>query len=324
VAAIIAPGELVYGMQLPIQSQSTRYAEPWEAGCGVDELVAVAETCDRARFFYVGVCDHVAVPRPHDEAMGTEWWDTMATLGHLAAVTSRVRLMSHVAVLPYRHPLVTAKAWLTLDALSKGRAVLGVGAGHVEEEFDLLGVDFASRGPLLDEAIDVVRAAFDDEYPDHAGPTWPVRDAGLRPRPVQPGGPPIWVGGSSKPAMRRAAERGDGWLPQGPPEMGMKAAVEFIRTHRQRTRGDEPIDLGINTGPIYLGDPSFDVGRWCTTGSAERVAERLRTMALTGVNQLQVSFRSRSVDELCDQIEAFGRDVAPLLNDRPDNDHPDR
>jgi probable F420-dependent oxidoreductase len=315
VAAIIPPGQLVYGMQLPIQSQSTRYAERWEAGCGVDELVAVARACDGAGFFYVGVCDHVAIPRPHDENMGTEWWDTMSTLGHLAAVTTTTGLMSHVYVLPYRHPLATAKAWSTLDALSKGRAILGVGAGHVEDEFELLGADFAARGRQLDEAIDVVRAAFADEYPEHAGPTWPVKDAGLRPRPVREGGPPIWVGGSSRPAVRRAAERGDGWLPQGPPKMGMKAAVEFIREHRAQVLGDDvSIDLGINTGPVYIGEPTFDVGKWCTSGSPDQIAERLRMMALTGVNQLQLSFRSRSTEELCDQIEAFGRDVAPLLD----------
>jgi probable F420-dependent oxidoreductase len=301
--AIIPEGRLVYGMQLPIQSQSTRYAQPWEATAGIDELVAVAKACDRAGFFYVGVCDHVAIPRPHDEAMSTTWWDTMTTLGYLAAVTEHTHLLSHVYVLPYRHPLVAAKAWATLDAASKGRAILGVGAGHVEAEFDLLGVDFAARGRLLDEGIDVVRAAFAEEYPVAGGPTWPVRDAGLRPRPARLGGPPIWVGGSSKPAMRRAAERGDGWLPQGPPEMGMKRGIAFIREHRARTLGDVGIDIGTITGPIDV------------SGDPEEVAAGLRRFGAVGVDQLQVSFRARSVDDLCDQIETFGRDVGPLLND---------
>lgn len=89
--------------------------------------------------------------------MSTSWWDTIATLSYLATVTERVRLLSHVYVLPYRHPLVVAKAWATLDALSGGRAILGVGAGHVEGEFDVLGVPFADRGRLLDEGIDAVR-----------------------------------------------------------------------------------------------------------------------------------------------------------------------
>lgn len=298
-AAIIPPGQLVYGIQLPVQSQSTRYAQPWETTCGIDELAAIARACDAAGFFYVAVCDHVAIPRPHDEVMSTTWWDTLTTLGYLAAITERTRLLSHVYVLPYRHPLVTAKGFLTLDAVSKGRAILGVGAGHVREEFQLLGVDFERRGQLLDEAIDVVRAAFEHEYPEHDGESWPVRDAGLRPRPVQPGGPPIWVGGSSRAALRRAADRGDGWLPQGPPEMGMRAAVQFIRDRR----GDVPIDIGVNTGPIDMTQP------------ADQIATGLRRFASIGVNQLQVMFRASSVGEYCDLIEAFGRDVAPLLND---------
>jgi probable F420-dependent oxidoreductase len=302
-AAIIPEGRLVYGMQLPIQSQSTRYVQPWEADAGIDELVAVAEACDRAGFFYVGVCDHVAIPRPHDEAMSTTWWDTTTTLGYLAAVTEHTHLLSHVYVLPYRHPLVAAKAWATLDAASKGRAILGVGAGHVEAEFDLLGADFAARGRRLDEGIDVVRAAFADEYPTADGPTWPVRDAGVGPRPARPGGPPIWVGGSSRAALRRAAERGDGWLPQGPPEMGMKRAIAFIREHRAATLGHVPLDVGAITGPV-------DVSR-----GPEEVAAELRRFGAVGVNQLQVGFRARSADDLCDQIETFGRDVGPLLND---------
>lgn len=314
-AAVIPSGQLVYGIQLPIQSQSTRYAEAWEPGTGVDELAAIAEACDESGFFYVAVCDHVAVPRPYDEAMRTSWWDTLTTLGYLAGITEHTHLLSHVYVLPYRHPLMTAKGFLTLDNVSHGRAILGVGAGHVDAEFELLGVDFADRGPALNEALDIVRAAFEDEYPEHAGERWSVKDAGLRPRPIQPGGPPIWVGGSSKAAMRRAAEKGDGWLPQGPPEMGMKKAVQFIKEHRAATRGDEPIDLGINTESIYIGEPTFELAKYDLSGPADKIAERLRSYAGLGINQLQIRFRSRSAEELCDQIRAFGADVGPALND---------
>jgi probable F420-dependent oxidoreductase len=314
VAAVIPPGQVVYGIQLPIQSQSTRYAEDWELSAGVDELAAIAKACDESGFFYVAVCDHVAIPRPYDETMRTSWWDTLTTLGYVAGITTSTRLLSHVYVLPYRHPLVTAKGFLTLDNVSHGRAILGVGAGHVDAEFDLLGVDFDRRGQALNEAIDIVRAAFEDEYPEHSGQQWSVKDAGLRPRPVQAGGPPIWVGGSSKAAMRRAAEKGDGWLPQGPPEMGMKKAVQFIKDHRAATRDDAPIDLGINTESIYIGEPPFELAKYDLCGEPDKIAERLRSYGTLGVNQLQIRFRSRSADELCDQIRAFGADVGPALN----------
>ncbi|MBI2704494.1 MAG: TIGR03619 family F420-dependent LLM class oxidoreductase [Actinobacteria bacterium] len=300
-------------MQLPVQSQSTIYAEPWEAGAGADELAAVARSADANGFLYIAVCDHIAIPKPLDETMNTSWWDTTTTLGYLAALTERVHLMSHVYVLPYRHPLVAAKAFLTLDAVSRGRAILGVGAGHVEKEFELLGVDFLRRGPLLDEAIDVVRAAFVDEYPVADGPTWPVSGAGLRPRPVQPGGPPIWVGGSSPAALRRAADRGDGWLPQGPPKLGMRKGIEYLRSRRAEAgKADEPFVIGANS-VVHIGQPSWDVGQWCLTGPAEQVAEKLRKLAGIGVDQVQVRFRARTLGELLDQMDRFGHDVAPLL-----------
>ena len=303
---------VTFGMQLPIQSQSTIYVQPWEPEAGVAELVQVAQACEAAGFEYVAVCDHVAVPADRAEAMSTTWWDTVATLSYLAAVTERVRLLSHVYVLPYRHPLAVAKAWATLDTLSGGRAILGVGAGHLEGEFDVLEVSFSARGRLLDEAIDAVRAALADEFATHDGDRWRFEGLGQRPRPVQPA-LPIWVGGSSKPALRRAAERGDGWLPQGIPEGGMAAGIDFIRTHRAETRGDDPIVLCALSGPLHVGEPSWDTPR-CVRGSADKIAGYLRTYADLGVAQIQVAFVSRSADELCDQIAAFAADVAPLVN----------
>src|SRR2546423_2371396 len=153
---IVPDGQVGVGLQLPIQSQSTLYAEPWEASAGAAELADIARAADRLGYFYVGVCDHVAIPRSQADAMGTTWYDTMTTLGWLAGITERVRLLSHVAVLAYRHPLVSAKAVATLDALSVGRAILGVGAGHVEAEFTTYGISFTERGAVPDETLDII------------------------------------------------------------------------------------------------------------------------------------------------------------------------
>lgn len=279
---------LAFGMQLPIQAQSTVFVEEWEKTAGAQELAAVARACDEAGFAYVAVCDHVAIPRSKSDAMSTTWYDTIATLGWLAGITQRVRLLSHVYVAAYRHPLQTAKAFATLDALSEGRAVLGVGAGHVEEEFEALGVSFANRGQLTDAAIDQVRAALRDE--------WAAGDLGQRPRPVQPGGPPIWVGGSSPAAIRRAAERGDGWLPQGPPKEGMKAAIERIH------------DLRAAAG--RAGEP-FTIGAFGPPGPPERVVASIPYFEGLGVDQVQVRFPSTSCADLVEQIERFGTLVNP-------------
>lgn len=307
-----AQDEVGFGIQLPIQAQSSLFAQEWEATAGSVELTAVARAADLAGFGYVAVCDHVAIPKARAEAMGTTWWDTVATLSYLAAVTEQTRLTSHVVSLPYRHPLVTAKQWMTLDALSGGRAVLGVGAGHVEEEFEALDIDFAGRGAAVDEAIDAIRAAFAAEFSSHQGSRWSYEDMGLAPRPVQ-GHIPIWIGGSSPAAIRRAAERGDGWLPQGPPKEGMKAGIARLHELREKAgRSDERFAVGGLSGPLYVGEPGWDVGR-AVAGQPAQVAAFLRGLVELGVNQIQVSFASRDHHELIDQLYAFGREVAPLL-----------
>lgn len=301
---------LRYGMTLPIQGQSKLMAEAWEASAGPPELARVARACDEAGFDNVSVCDHVAVPRNLADRMSTVWYDPVATLGWLAGITDRVRLLSQVYVLPYRNPLQTAKSFATLDALSGGRAVLGVGAGHVEAEFAALGVPFAERGRLADAAIVALRRLFADEWGGGAGEGI---DLGQQPRPAQPGGPPIWVGGSTAPARRRAALLGDGWLPQGPPGIGMTSAVSEILMMREAAgRGGEPFAMG-DMAVFYVGEPGWETGRYCLAGSPERIAEFLSGRVAIGVTHVQVRLRSRDSNELEDQIAAFAESVAPLV-----------
>jgi probable F420-dependent oxidoreductase len=302
-------------MQLPVQSQSSLYAEPWEADATPGDLVEIARTADRAGFAYLASCDHVAIPRRLAGAMGTTWYDPVATLSYLAAATENVRLMSHVAIVGLRHPLLSAKQYATLDHLSGGRLILGVGAGHVPEEFEALGVDFARRGPVLDETIDALRAALGpDEYPEHHGERHDFSGLGQRPRPAQRR-VPLWVGGSSPAAIRRAATRADGWLPQGDPRDKLPAQIAKLRRLRAQAGIEEPIVIGAITEALYVGEPGWPVGRRTLHGKPEALAESLRAYAAMGVDQVQVRFRSRGRDELTDQMRAFAADVAPHLND---------
>lgn len=305
--------DLVYGMQLPVQSQSTIYAEGWEDRAGPADLVEIARAAERAGFDYVASCDHVAVPRRLASAMSTVWYDPVATLGFLAGVTERVRLLSHVAVVGLRHPLITAKQYATVDHLSSGRLILGVGAGHVREEFEVVGADFERRGAVLDECIDALRAALGpQEFPEHHGKLYDFEGLGQRPRPAQQK-VPLWVGGSSPAAVRRAALKADGWLPQGDPRDRLPAQIAKLRRLRAEAGVEEPITVGAITEPLYVGEPAWDVGRRTLTGSPERLAESLRAYRAMGVDQIQVRFRSRARSELTDQIAAFGADVAPHL-----------
>ncbi|MFF7164172.1 TIGR03619 family F420-dependent LLM class oxidoreductase [Streptomyces sp. NPDC008086] len=311
--ALPPQGRLAYGIQLPVQSQSTIYAEPWEAAAGPDDLLAVARAADRAGFAYLASCDHVAIPRRLAPAMSTVWYDPVATLAYLAAATEHVRLLSHVAVVGLRHPLVTAKQYATLDHLSGGRLILGVGAGHVREEFEALGVDFGRRGPVLDESIDALRAALGpDEFPEHHGKLYDFEGLGQLPRPAQEH-VPVWVGGSSPAAVRRAALKGDGWLPQGDPRERLPEQIARIRRLREESGNDGPFTVGAIAEPLYVGVPAWDVGRRTVGGPPDAIAESLRAYRAMGVDQVQVRFRSRSRAELTDQVEAFGETVAPLL-----------
>ncbi len=311
--SIVPEGSLIYGLQLPIQTLTKTTAEGWEHQATVSDLVEVARAAEAGGFSFVGVCDHVAVPdNDYARHMTPTWYDPVATLSFLAGQTSTVRLLSVVYIAAYRHPLVSAKAFLTLDHLSGGRVILGVGAGHVEAEFEALGVDFGSRGERTDESIDAIRGAFESTYSAFSGKYFRYDEIGLAPRPAQDA-IPIWIGGSGKPALRRVAERGDGWIPQGTPRAQMRGCIDYLLAHRDKVRPEATLDLGLMPEWLYVGTPTWDVGPNRLTGSPERIAESLREAYDLGCNVLHLHFRSRDRMEYLDQLAAFGRDVAPLL-----------
>ena len=298
----IPDNTIVFGTQLPIQSQSFLYRAEWEDDATPSDLLSIAQAADRSGYFYVAACDHIVIPREKAATMSLWWQDCLTTLGFLAAATSNVALLSHVYVLAYRHPLVAAKGFETLDHLSGGRAVAGIGAGHVEAEFDALGVPFAERGRLTDEHLATFAFALENTYVD---------DMGALPRPVQSPRPPIWIGGSSRPAIRRAAAY-DGWLPQGP---ATREGLDLLFTTRDALgRGDEPVMVGHVVLPyVYVGTPRSDRRQPCYSGSPEQIAEAILAETPAEVNQVQVKFDTDDAAEYAEQVEAFGTLVGPLL-----------
>ncbi|GAA0486285.1 TIGR03619 family F420-dependent LLM class oxidoreductase [Streptomyces sp. NPDC046215] len=313
---VLPEGRLSYGMQLPVTSLSTLYAEPWEVEGGPADLRETARAADRLGFAYLATCDHVAIPARLAAAMGTTWYDPVATLAHLAAVTERTLLLSHVAVAALRHPLALAKQYATVDRLADGRLVLGVGAGHVREEFEALGVDFRRRGAILDETVDALKAALGPgEFPEFHGGRFAFRGLGQAPRPARTPRPPFWVGGSSPAALRRAALRGDGWLSQGDRRAELPGRIAELRRLREEAGRGGPFAVGVISEALYVGDPGWETGARTLTGRAETIAESLRAYRVMGADQIQVRFRCRGLSELLDQMEAFATGVAPLLDD---------
>lgn len=314
-APIVGDQRWIYGMQLPIQTLTRTLVDPWEDDATVADLVTVAQRAEATGHSFVGVCDHVAIPDDdYASRMTTTWYDTVATLSYLAAHTTTARLLSVVWIAAYRHPLQTASAFGTLDHLSGGRAVLGMGAGHVQGEFEALGVDFAERGRLLEESLRAVRHAFDDTYVSFDGDRYRYHDVGVAPQPV--GELPIWVGGSGKVAWKRVGRLADGYIPMGNSVDQYPEIVATIRAAADEAgRGDVAFDIGVMPGWAYLtGDVPEGLGPVMNVGP-EALAGEIRTALAAGANVVHLKFRGRTLGEYLEQLDAFAETVVPLVEE---------
>jgi probable F420-dependent oxidoreductase len=184
------------------------------------DVVPVAKAVEAAGWDGLAFTEHPAPGyRWLAEGGGHQTLDPFVALGAVAAVTERIKLLTYLAVLPYRNPLVLAKAAATVDMISKGRFILGVGTGYLKTEFFALGVDFDERNAAFDEALEVMPMHWSGERFSYAGTHFDARDIIARPSP-KAGTIPIWIGGNAKITRRRVATRAQGWMPMsGPPEM---------------------------------------------------------------------------------------------------------
>jgi probable F420-dependent oxidoreductase len=271
-----------------------------------DALAELARAAEDAGFGAVFVTDHPAPPSRWLDHGGHHTLDPWVALSFAAAATTRLRLQTNLFVPAYRQPLLSAKAVATLDALSAGRVVLGVGAGYVEEEFAALGVDFERRNDLLDEAIVTMKASWTGES---------VGGIVSLPRPAQQPHPPIWIGGNSRRAIRRAVELGDGWVPMPSPQRAAKAlhtpGIESLDDLRARITMMR--DLAAETGRDAPRDVVFmpsglDMFVSAPPPAAVVIAE-LHALADLGVTWVTVCLPADTRSELLRQIDTFGRDV---------------
>lgn len=181
-------------------------------------------------------------------------FDVFTMLGFLAGRTSRLRLGTNVYNIGLRHPFTTARAVATLDQVSEGRVELGVGASWLAAEWDAVGLDFATRGQRVDEALEVCRRLWSEPVVEHHGTHFDFAPVMFEPKPLQVGGPPVSVGGDSGPARRRAALRGDGWIPMSTPLETLPVALAEIQALRASAGRDGPWTTTVMSSLMGPGD----------------------------------------------------------------------
>ena len=302
-------------------------ARPWATA---DSIVSLGTRAEALEFESLWVSDQVVIPsklqpsfpysttRHYDIEANQNFFEALSVLTYLAGRTRRVLLGTSVLVLPYRQPLVVAKQWATLDALSGGRTILGVGAGFMREQFEALGMDtFDRRGAATDEAIRLFRVAWaQGAEVSFTGDVYRFQPVWFLPKPARPGGPPIWVGGNGPRSIRRAAELGDGWHT-------VRIGLDELRTgvatlHELLDRnGRSAADVVVSgkfslycpgTGP--RGEPHESE----LTGSAELIAARLRRYRDAGLQYLVLDPTQHAAPAAAlEAIEFFAREVGPLL-----------
>ena len=247
------------------------------------------------------------------------YYDPLSTLNFLAGCTSKLRLGTHVLIIPYRNPVLTAKMIATLDTLSEGRVTLGIGVGWMEEEFQALGLDtFADRGAVTNEYLRLFKELWTKEDAEFDGRFVQTSGAGFLPKPVQQPHPPIWIGGHTGPALRRAAELGDGWMPIGlrPPAIlePEELAEKITQLRRLTVRAGRPEDA---VTPCFSTDIVFDrmagPDRRMMHGVPEQIAADLRQYQDLGVRNFILGFPATSVEGQREAMEQFSREVMPLM-----------
>ncbi len=300
-----------------------------------DNLRILATRAEQAGFAYLGMSDHIVFARsvlsryPYAESgkhpvVGTGYClDQITALTYAAAVTSRIRLLTSVMVVPHRPAILTAKMLATLDVLSRGRVTVGAGVGWLAEEMTALGSPpYEKRGAASNEYIRAFRKLWTEDAPRMQGEFVEIDDVVFEPKPVQ-GAIPIWVGGEGKAARRRAARLGDGWYPtiRNPSEpLGssalFKAALDDVRAEAVAAgRDPASIDIAMFAPGYVLGaaQKTKDGGRLAFTGTAQEIAADAAAYRELGVRHIVISFESNELADAIARIDGFAAEVLPLV-----------
>ena len=284
----------------------------------IESLMQIAQRAEGLGYSGVFLSDHIAIPTELRSAYpyrsdgrfpltsSDRILEPVTTLSYLAAVTRRLHLGFSVLVLPYRHPVLNAKMLGTLDVISNGRLIVGAGVGWMEEEFAALNSDFHARGAVTDEHIKMLRAFWTETAPDCKGNHYSVAGLGMAPQPVAQPHPPIWTGGNSPPALRRAANLADGWhgVRQSPDDVA-RVAGHIGELRAAAGSETEGFTISLRAGLDVTDEPFDGGGRTPLRGSPEQVAGDLAEYERAGLDYLVVEPRAATPEQLIDQLECF-------------------
>jgi probable F420-dependent oxidoreductase len=270
----------------PVVTMDPEKHAAWEEDASIEELSQIAETADRLGYHHLTCSEHVALPAAELARRGSRYWDPLATFGYLAARTSRIRFATSVLVLGYHHPLEIAKQYGTLDKISNGRLILGLGVGTLKEEFDLIGAPFDQRGQRADDSLRALRAALSKPLPEYHGEFNHFEGFIVDPCAVQQR-VPLWIGGRTLRSLRRAATLADGWCPFA---VAPAQAAEWL------VGQDVPEGFEIVLPPTAMLDPIVAPGR---------TQEILGETEAFGATIVTCAFRHRSLQEYLDKLEAL-------------------
>ena len=282
------PRQLDLGIVTPVLTMLPGAHARWEEDAAFADVVAVVQAADRLGYHHCTCSEHVAVPVSVAEVRGGRYYDPLAVFGALAAQTTAIRFATHVLVLGYHHPLEIAKSYGTLDVVSGGRVVLGVGVGSLTEEFALLDAAFADRGERADDALRALRAALGRAVPEYEGEHYAFSGMIVDPHALQTR-VPLWIGGRTFRSWRRAVALGDGWAP-----FGLRTTEVAEMLDRLPPPVDRPFAVVLQ--PERPLDP---------VAEPERVAEQLARFAAAGATAINARFVHRSPAHYVEQLEAL-------------------
>lgn len=279
-------------------------------------IVSTARRAEALGYDAVMVNDHIIVKGSED--LVASWgntFDPLVTLAYLAAETRTVKLGPSVLIAPYRNPIATAKMLATIDQFSGGRLIVGVGAGWQEPEFEALSLPHARRGEMTDEYIDIYRACWAPDPVSFSGEFYNFEDMYCSPKPVQQPGPPIWVGGSTRPALRRAARVAQVWQPVPMALAAFKQAQAYLREACERIGRREPprarMSFRVNfTAVTGVRGVDAQGERLRGHGSGEQIAsDMLLFKEVAGLDEFQVNFNG------CGSLEHLGRSMGLFMDE---------